>query len=738
VTEADTAARHRHVGLVVEITEHNHRYHVLDAPLISDAEYDALMRELRALEEQHPDLRTPDSPTQKVGDVISTDFAPVEHLERLLSLDNAFSAGELDSWAARADRLGSAASLETVGPYLCELKIDGLAIALVYQGGRLVRAATRGDGVTGEDVTPNVKTIAAVPARLAGAGWPETLEVRGEVFLPVGAFHELNERLTEAGRAPFANPRNSAAGSLRQKDPRVTATRPLGLIVHGLAVPGEDAGGGGMPSPDAAGLPAAAPDTQSGWYELLRGWGLPVSDLVRVVPGLAAVRDYIGYYAEHRHDPAYEIDGVVVKLDRLAVQRALGSTSRAPRWAIAYKYPPEEVTTRLLDIRVNVGRTGRVTPYAVMEPVKVSGSTVDRATLHNADEVARKGVLIGDMVVLRKAGDVIPEVVGPVADLRAGTEQAFAFPTHCPACGTALAREEDEVDWRCPNARSCPAQLRERLFALAGRGALDIEVLGWEAVAALLDSGLVADEGDIFTLTAESLATCPFFVVKQGTLSANATKLLHNLEEARSRPLWRILVALSIRHVGPTAARALAVEFGSVDAIAAATADQLTAADDVGPTIAASVIDWFAVDWHRAIVAKWRDAGVVLTDPDFAGGSRVARPLTGVTVVITGTLAGFSRTEAGEAVQQLGGKVAGSVSKKTSFVVAGENPGSKYDKAGSLGVPILDDAGLTVLLERGPDAARAAAGADPPGPDGAGEAADRGDAAESAGADSAS
>jgi len=595
VPAADVTARHRHAELAEEITEHNYRYHVLDSPLVSDAEYDALMRELRELEERYPDLRTPDSPTQKVGGAISTDFTPVQHLERLLSLDNAFSAEELDGWAARADRLGAAASLETVGPYLCELKIDGLAIALVYRDGKLVRAATRGDGVTGEDVTPNVKTIAAVPARLAGAGWPDTLEVRGEVFLPVTAFHELNARLTEAGKAAFANPRNSAAGSLRQKDPRVTATRALGLIVHGLAVPGADTGGSGMPAPDAAGLPAAAA-TQSGWYGLLRGWGLPVSDLVQVVDDLDGVRGYIEHYREHRHDPPYEIDGVVVKLDRLAVQRALGATSRAPRWAIAYKYPPEEVTTRLLDIRVNVGRTGRVTPFAVMEPVKVSGSTVDRATLHNADEVARKGVLIGDMVVLRKAGDVIPEVVGPVADLRTGTERAFDFPSACPSCGTALARAEDEVDWRCPNARTCPAQLRERLFTLAGRGALDVEVLGYEAVVALLEAGLVADEGDIFGLTADALAGCPFFVNKDGALTANAAKLVRNLAEARSRPLWRILVALSIRHVGPTAARALATEFGSVDAIAAAAAEQLIAAEDVGPTIAASVIDWFAVD----------------------------------------------------------------------------------------------------------------------------------------------
>ncbi len=696
---ADVAARHRHAELADQVTEHNYRYYVLDSPLVSDAEFDTLMRELQELEEQYPDLRTPDSPTQKVGG-ISTDFTPVAHLERLLSLDNAFSPEELDGWSARADRLGSAASLESVGPYLCELKIDGLAVALVYTGGKLVRCATRGDGVTGEDVTPNVRTISSVPARLAGAGWPGTLEVRGEVFLPVAAFHRLNERQAEAGKPAYVNPRNTAAGSLRQKDPRITASRPLDLILHGVGrVDGLD----------------DPPQTQSGWYQRLRDWGLPVSSLFRVVPSLDKVRDYIGYYAEHRHDTPYEIDGVVVKLDRLAVQRSLGATSRAPRWAIAYKYPPEEVTTRLLDIRVNVGRTGRVTPFAVMEPVKVSGSTVDRATLHNADEVARKGVLIGDMVVLRKAGDVIPEVVGPVAELRTGTERAFEFPARCPSCETALAREEDEVDWRCPNTRSCPAQLRERLFHLASRGALDIEVLGYEAVVALLDAGLVADEGDIFTLTAESLASCPFFVVARGTLSANAVKLLRNLEEARTRPLWRILVALSIRHVGPTAARALAVEFGSVEAIAAATADQLTAADDVGPTIAASVIDWFAVGWHQAIVAKWRSAGVMLSDPDFAGGSRVARPLTGVTVVITGTLAGFSRTEAGEAVQLLGGKVAGSVSKKTSFVVAGDSPGTKYDKAISLGVPILDEAGLSVLLEHGPDAARATAAAEPPG-----------------------
>ena len=447
-----------------------------------------------------------------------------------------------------------------------------------------------------------------------------------------------------------------------------------------------------------------APGTQSGWYERLREWGLPVSNLYKVVPDMDGVREYIAHYAVHRHDPPYEIDGVVVKVDQIALQRQLGSTSRAPRWAIAFKYPPEEVTTRLLDIRVNVGRTGRVTPFAVMEPVKVSGSTVDRATLHNADEVKRKGVLIGDMVILRKAGDVIPEVLGPVADLRKGDEREFGFPTVCPSCGTTLAREEDEVDWRCPNSRSCPAQLRERLFHLAGRGAFDIEVLGWEAVAALLDCNLVADEGDVFALTAERLETCPFFMVKQGTLSANATRLLANLTEARARPLWRILVALSIRHVGPTAARALASEFGSLDRIEGASVDALAAVDGVGPTIAASLREWFAVDWHRLIVAKWREAGVRLEDPDWDPNRAAARLLAGVSVVITGTLAGMSRDEAGEAVRQAGGKVTSSVSKKTNFVVAGENAGSKYDKAVELGLPVLDEAAFNVLLAQGPDA----------------------------------
>ncbi len=686
--ETPAEVRQRHAELSAQITEARHRYYVLDAPTISDAEFDAAMRELEGLEESFRELRTPDSPTQQVGGSVSTLFTPVEHLQRLLSLDNSFSADELDAWAERAARGGG------TGPYLCELKIDGLAIALVYRNGRLTRGATRGDGRTGEDVTPNIRTIDSVPARLTGTGYPDTLEVRGEVFLPVAAFAELNAQLTEAGKPAFANPRNSGAGSLRQKDPRVTASRALDVIVHGVG--------------RVEGFPDGEepPQTQSGWYERMAGWGLPVSDRIKVVPDLAAVYDYINFYAEHRHDPPYEIDGVVVKVDQIALQRRLGSTSRAPRWAIAFKYPPEEVTTRLLDIRVNVGRTGRVTPVALMEPVKVSGSTVDRATLHNADEVKRKGVLIGDMVILRKAGDVIPEVLGPVADLRTGSEREFEFPAVCPSCGTPLAREEGEVDWRCPNTRSCPAQLRERLFHVAGRGALDIEVLGYEAVSALLDCGLAADEGDLFAMTEEQLLTCPFFIVKQGTLSATAGRLLGNLAEARTRPLWRILVALSIRHVGPTAARALAAEFGSLEAIEAANVGALAAVDGVGPTIAASLRDWFAVDWHRSIVAKWRTAGVRLADPDFDPTRAAARLLAGVSVVITGTLASFSREEAAEAVRQAGGKSTSSVSKKTDFVVAGENAGSKYDKAVELGIPVLDEDAFRVLLAGGPDAVR--------------------------------
>ena len=709
-----TEARRRHAELSERLLDAQYRYHVLDAPTISDIEYDTGLREVNELEDEYPELRTPDSPTQHVGGAISTQFTPVEHLERLLSLDNVFSPEEFSAWSDRA------AKLSGTGPYLCELKIDGLAIDLVYERGRLTSAATRGDGRTGEDVTLNVKTIKSVPDRLTGDDVPALLEVRGEVFLSAASFDRLNESLQEAGKPAFANPRNAAAGSLRQKDPRVTASRELGAIVHGIgrvvgteadagAAGGADADGaivGSAAGPSEQGHLEGAPDTQSGWYERLRGWGLPVSDKYQVFPDLAEVQRYIDYYADpgHRHETPYDIDGVVVKIDPTEVQRAMGATSRAPRWAIAYKYPPEEVNTKLLDIRVNVGRTGRVTPYAVMTPVKVSGSTVDRATLHNEDEVKRKGVLIGDTVVLRKAGEVIPEVVGPVTELRTGDERAFDFPRQCPECRTTLRRDEGEVDWRCPNTVACPAQLRERLFYLASRSALDIEALGYEAVVALLQDGLVHDEGDLFYLTDEKLATSPFFVNKAGGLKLVAHALLANLEEAKTRPLWRILVALSIRHVGPTAARALAEAFGSVDAIAAASPDALAIVDGVGPTIAASLVEWFTVDWHAEIVAKWRAAGVQLATPGFDPSAAAGRVLAGVTVVITGTLPGISRDEAAEAVRAAGGKVSSSVSKKTNFVVAGENAGSKYDKAVELGIRILDEAGLQTLLADGPDA----------------------------------
>jgi DNA ligase (NAD+) len=694
-------ARRTHAELSEKLIDAQYRYHVLDSPTISDAEYDQGIRTLNEIEEQFPELRTPDSATQKVGGAISTLFTPVTHLERLLSLDNVFSHEEFAAWADRAAKLGGS------GPYLCELKIDGLAIDLVYEHGRLARAATRGDGRTGEDVTLNVKTIKSVPDRLTGDDVPEVLEVRGEVFFSEAAFNRLNESLQEAGKAAFANPRNAAAGSLRQKDPRVTASRALGAIVHGIGrVEGSGEIAGSAAGPSEEGHLEGAPDTQSGWYERLGAWGLPVSDKYKVVTDLAEVQAYIDYYADpgHRHETPYEIDGVVVKIDPIEVQRAMGATSRAPRWAIAYKYPPEEVNTKLLDILVGVGRTGRVTPFAVMTPVKVSGSTVDRATLHNEDEVKRKGVLIGDTVILRKAGEVIPEVVGPVAELRTGEEREFVFPRACPECGTRLTRDEGEVDWRCPNNVACPAQLRERLFYLASRSALDIEALGYEAVVALLNDHLVTNEGDLFDLTDEKLAQSPFFVNKAGGLKLVAHALLANLDEAKTRPLWRILVALSIRHVGPTAARALADAFGSLDAIAEASPAALAIVDGVGPTIAASTVEWFTVGWHREIVAKWRAAGVQLATPGFDPSAAAGRLLAGVTVVITGTLPNLTRDEAAEAVRAAGGKVTSSVSKKTQFVVAGENAGSKYDKAVELGVKILDEPAFQRLLEGGPEA----------------------------------
>jgi DNA ligase (NAD+) len=665
-------------------------YHVRDAPTISDADYDRMIRRLNELEDAYPTLRTPESPTQLVGGAtFSTDFQAVDHLERMLSLDNCFSPEELAAWAARAARDANTTDYH----YLCEPKIDGLAVNLLYENGRLTRALTRGDGRTGEDVTNNVKTIKGVPHRLKGRGHPAKVEVRGEVFFPVEGFEGLNASLVAAGRAPFANPRNSAAGSLRQKDPRVSASRPLHLLVHGIG--------------HREGLELTR---QSEAYDLFREWGLPVSTHYEVLDTIDEVGAYIARFGEQRHSVEHELDGVVVKVDEISVQRQLGATSRAPRWAIAYKYPPEEVNTTLLDILVNVGRTGRVTPFGLMTPVVVAGSTVERATLHNADEVRRKGVLIGDTVVLRKAGDVIPEIVGPVVELRDGTEREFEMPTVCPVCGTPLAPEkEGDKDIRCPNARTCPAQLRERIAGLAGRGAFDIEVLGWEGAVALLNAGVVTDEGDLFALTREQLLTVPLFTraakkteaeqaVDGKVLSVNGERLFDNFDKAKQQPLWRVLVALSIRHVGPTAARALASQFGSMDAIRAASRDELAQAEGVGGVIADAVIEWFAVDWHASIVDKWAAAGVRMADERDAS---VQRTLEGMTVVVTGSLERFSRDQAREAILARGGKAAGSVSKSTDYVVVGENAGSKATKAEELGVRILDEAGFRELLETG-------------------------------------
>ncbi len=755
-------------------------------PTITDGEYDELEQELRALEAANPQLARDDSPTQTVGGGVAAGFAPVIHLERMLSLDNAFSVEEVDAWAARVhEGLGEGAQVR----YLTELKIDGLAIDLVYENGELVRAATRGDGRVGEDVTANVRTIANVPERLATDDPPAVLEVRGEVFYPSAEFAELNAQRREAGLAEFANPRNTATGSLRQKDPAVTASRALAVHVHGVGV--------------HEGVELAY---QSEVYAQLEAWGLPVSPYTKVLEDLAAVRAYIEENGQRRHSLVHEIDGIVIKVDSFAQQRRLGATSRAPRWAIAFKFPPEEVTTKLLDIAVNVGRTGRVTPYGVMEPVKVAGSTVAMATLHNQFDVERKGVLIGDTIVLRKAGDVIPEILGPVEALRDGTERPFVMPKNCPACGTEIRPEkEGDKDWRCPNARSCPAQVTGRIEHAASRGAFDIESLGEEGAIALtdpdrrrvealaalraghslhlpvreaadteLDSFTVLKNGqettggdgvpllritseddpllpapqrpvvttgaNLFDLTPEQLrdvvvyqpekrdgeptgdwrvqpafwsrGTWRYYKTKKAWVRTaepaplkNTEVLISELDKAKGQPLWRVLVALSIRHVGPAAARSLATAYGSMDAIREASVEELAGTDGVGPIIAEAVHEWFSVDWHRELVDAWAASGVRMAD-DVAEG--FVRTLEGVTVVVTGGLEGYTRDGAKEAIISRGGKAAGSVSKKTDFVVVGENAGSKADKARDLGLAILDEAGFTALLEGGPAAVGAA------------------------------
>lgn len=740
---ANAAARRWHeLAHLIEL--HQHAYYVQDAPTVPDADYDALLRELEELERNYPHLSGPHSPTQRVGGTYSTDFAPVAHLRPMMSLDNAFSVEEIKAWGARVVRDLNGAT----PPLLCEVKIDGLAISLVYEQGRLVRAATRGDGRTGEDVTRNVLTIGSIPRELsaADARVPDLIEVRGEVFIPVAEFDRLNAQQRQAGRAEFANPRNAAAGSLRQKDPRETARRPLAMYAHGI---GELQWHAGQTVELAR---------QSEAYDLFSQWGIPVSPHNRVVADLGQVEALIAEFAERRHDLEHELDGLVIKVDELASQRALGSTSRAPRWAIAYKYPPEEVSTRLLDIKIGVGRTGRATPYAVMEPVRVAGSTVRQATLHNQEVVQAKNVRIGDLVILRKAGDVIPEILGPVpGSEHDGVERRdFVMPTDCPECGTALRpMKAGDVDLRCPNARSCPAQVRGRVEHIGSRGALDIEALG-EVTAAALTQPLVPEvpplvsEAGLFDLSLEQLIPVevvvsdpetglprededgqvrirkPFQKVVRtyppGTqdlsaaerrargirkdfevveASAAAITLLAELERAKSKELWRVLVALSIRHVGPSAARALAVAFGSMEAIATASVEELSRADGVGEVIAQSLTEWFAQPWHQEIVDAWRAAGVRMEVEQVR---QLEQTLSGLTVVVTGSLVDFTRDGAKEAILARGGKAAGSVSAKTDFVVVGENAGSKETKARELGLPILDEAGFVRLLAGGPDA----------------------------------
>lgn len=641
-------------------------------PVISDAEFDELFQRLVKLEEEHPELAVPDSPTMQVGAPTDGAFADVEHLERMMSLDNVFSEAELRDWLAK-----------TPGPYLTELKIDGLSIDLVYENGELVRAATRGDGRVGEDITANAKVIEDIPHQLEGEA-PALVEIRGEVFIRPEDFPDLNAARIEEGGKPFANPRNAAAGGLRQKDPEDVKKRKLRMICHGIGA-----------------REGFAPVTQHEAYEQIAAWGLPVSEYTKRAATADDVVEAVRYWEQHRHDAIHEMDGLVVKVDEVEEQRQLGATSRAPRWAIAYKYPPEEVTTKLLDIEVSVGRTGRVTPYAVMEPVFVSGTTVAMATLHNPTEVRRKGVLIGDTVVVRKAGEIIPEVLGPVADLRTGEEHEFVFPVECPSCGATLApAKEGDADWRCPNTRSCPAQLAQRLKYLAGRGAFDIEALGEKGAQDMIDTGVIQDEGDLFDLTEEDLKKSQVYTTKKGAVNASGRKLLENLATAKHADFWRVLVALSIRHVGPTAARALASRYGSMEALIDAPLDDLAQTDGVGDIIAESFQEWFRVDWHRDIVEKWTEAGVTM---EIDSDDVAPQTLEGITVVVTGTLEGYSRDSAKEAIVSRGGRASGSVSKKTNYVVVGENAGSKEQKARDLGLRILSEDEFTRLLEQGPE-----------------------------------
>lgn len=756
----------RYHQLIQEVDDARAAYYDRDAPVLSDAEYDRLYRELEDFEAQYPQYRSADSPTTQVGGAASQAFAPVEHLQQMTSLDDVFSLEELAAWETRMANDTGRSDLDM----LTEVKIDGLAVNLLYENGVLNRAATRGDGWVGEDVTANVSTISCIPHRLKGVV-PARIEIRGEVYFPTKDFESLNAERVRTGEAPFVNARNAAAGSLRQKDPNKTAERPLAMLAHGIGF--VEAGDNGF----------TEPDTLSGWFECLKNWGMPVSPHTKLLRGREAIEKRIGELGAQRHSLEHEIDGVVVKINDCAIQASLGTTSRAPRWAAAYKFPPEEVNTRLLDIRVQVGRTGRVTPYGVMERILVAGSHVSRATLHNASEVARKGVLIGDLVVLRKAGDVIPEIVAPVVAARDGSEYPFVMPENCPSCGTKLApQKEGDVDLRCPNQAGCPAQITERIAHLGARSALDIEGLGDEAALALtqpeanrdevaaalaagqtvfLENGtalrmektaelthgeligdaeallpsvqkpVLSSESDVFSLDAERLRDVMVWkpVTKEGqetgdwmqvryfwtkawkqkgnsgvytplesTPSKNTQMMLEQIKAAKERPLARILVALSIRHVGPTAASALAMTFPSMDLLMEASVEQLAEVDGVGQVIAQSLREWFDVDWHVEIVRAWQAAGVRMEDE---AREDIEQTLEGLTIVVSGAMPGYTREGAKEAIVARGGKASGSVSKKTSLVIAGPGAGSKAAKAEALGVPVVDESYFERVLERG-------------------------------------
>ncbi|CAN2242357.1 Lig NAD-dependent DNA ligase (contains BRCT domain type II) [actinobacterium SCGC AAA044-D11] len=675
--------RHRIVELCEQIRDHQFKYYAQDKPTISDGEFDALLIELKKLEAAHPEYKLQDSPSDLVGGGFATHFQQSDHIEKMASLDNVFDEGELQSWFERI------AKTSTKNTWLCEVKVDGLAINLLYEKGKLTKALTRGNGITGEDVTLNIRTIKTIPHELSGKNLPDVLEVRGEVFFPIEAFNEFNDLQEELGKERFANPRNAAAGSLRQKDPRVTASRPLSMVVHGIGA--------------ATGVEFAS---QSDAYELLKKFGLPTSSRYKVVKSAAEVSEFVSYYADHRHDIEHEIDGIVIKVNEIPIQEELGFTARAPKWAIAYKYPPEEVTTKLLDIKVSVGRTGRVTPFAFMEPVKVAGSTVTNATLHNAEEVVRKGILIGDTVLIRKAGDVIPEVLGPVISKRDGSEKPFVMPTKCPDCGSKLrAITEGDVDIRCPNTQSCPAQLRERIYYIGSRVALDIDVLGYEAANALLEDKLITDESDLFALTEEKLLSSRFFqrkVKKEFVAAKSIQKLLDGLELAKEKPLWRILVSLSIRHVGPIAAQSLTKKYQSMDAISQASEEELAITDGVGTVIAQSIIEWFAVDWHQEIISKWKRAGVRMVE--VSKETTEPQNLAGLVFVVTGTFGNLKRDQIFELIESRGGKRTNAVSANTNYLIAGEAAGSKLAKAEELGVRVLNESEFKILLASGPEA----------------------------------